>query len=116
MKRLERSSTRPHVSWSDICNSRLDLRRSSENLSDAPRAVAIVSVRRTPESGDYGSFTLEITIRLLSTLALKAAVEHLAGRYEAMSGTRMDADFAPTLGLVVRLRGGGECADPVMLQ
>jgi hypothetical protein len=48
---------------------------------------------------------VEITIRLLSTLALKAAVEQLAGRYEAESGTRIDADFAPTLGLLARLRG-----------
>jgi molybdate transport system substrate-binding protein len=57
---------------------------------------------------------VEITIRLLSTLALKGAVEQLAGRYEAMGGTRIDADFAPTLGLLARLRGG-EAADLVIL-
>jgi len=57
---------------------------------------------------------VEIAIRLLSTLALKGAVEHLAGRYETRSGTRIDADFAPTLGLLARLRGG-ETADLVIL-
>jgi len=57
---------------------------------------------------------VEITVRLLSTLALKGAVEQLAGRYEALSGTRIDADFAPTLGLLARLRGG-ETADLVIL-
>lgn len=53
-------------------------------------------------------------VRLLSTLALKGAVEQLAGRYQAMTGTRIDADFAPTLGLLARLRGG-ETADLVVL-
>ena len=57
---------------------------------------------------------METDIRLLSTLALKAAVEQLAGRYQAMTGTRIDADFAPTLGLLARLRGG-ETADLVIL-
>ena len=55
-----------------------------------------------------------VTVRMLSTLALKAAVEQLAGRYETLSGTRIDADFAPTLGLLARLRGG-ETADLVVL-
>jgi len=55
-----------------------------------------------------------VEIRLLSTLALKGAVEQLAGRYEAESGTRIDAAFAPTLGLLARLRGG-ETADLVIL-
>ena len=53
-------------------------------------------------------------VRLLSTLALKGAVEQLAGRYQATTGTRIDADFAPTLGLLARLRGG-ETADLVIL-
>jgi molybdate transport system substrate-binding protein len=57
---------------------------------------------------------LTTDVRLLSTLALKGAVEQLAGRYEAISGTRIDADFAPTLGLLARLRGG-ETADLVIL-
>ena len=57
---------------------------------------------------------MEIAVRLLSTLALKGAVEHLAGRYEALNGTRINADFAPTLGLLARLRGG-ETADLVIL-
>jgi len=42
------------------------------------------------------------------------AVRSLAGRYEASGGARIDADFAPTLGLLDRLRGG-ETADVVIL-
>jgi molybdate transport system substrate-binding protein len=53
-------------------------------------------------------------VRVLSTLALKGAVGSLAGRYEAAGGARIDADFAPTLGLLERLRGG-EAADVVIL-
>lgn len=54
------------------------------------------------------------TVRVLSTLALKGAVMVLAGQYEAASGVRIDADFAPTVGLLPRLRGG-ERADIVIL-
>ncbi|MBA2402624.1 MAG: substrate-binding domain-containing protein [Bradyrhizobium sp.] len=53
-------------------------------------------------------------VRVLSTLALKGAVHSLAGQYEAVSGVRIDADFAPTLALLERLRGG-EGADIVIL-
>jgi molybdate transport system substrate-binding protein len=53
-------------------------------------------------------------VRVLSTLALKGAVGGLAGRYEAAGGARIDADFAPTLGLLERLRAG-EGADVVIL-
>jgi molybdate transport system substrate-binding protein len=53
-------------------------------------------------------------VRVLSTLALKGAVLHLAGTYESLSGTRIDADFAPTLALLERLRAG-ESADLVIL-
>jgi molybdate transport system substrate-binding protein len=53
-------------------------------------------------------------VRVFSTLALKGAVGSLAGRYEAAAGARIDADFAPTLGLLERLRGG-EGADVVIL-
>lgn len=53
-------------------------------------------------------------VRVLSTLALKGAVGRLAGRFEAAGGARIDADFAPTLGLLDRLRGG-EGADVVIL-
>jgi molybdate transport system substrate-binding protein len=41
-------------------------------------------------------------------------VRSLAGRYQAAGGARIDADFAPTLGLLDRLRGGEE-ADVVIL-
>ncbi|MGY3614914.1 substrate-binding domain-containing protein [Bradyrhizobium sp. USDA 10063] len=54
------------------------------------------------------------TIRLLSTLALRGAVANLAGRYEASSGARIDADFAPTLALLDRIRRG-EAADILIL-
>jgi molybdate transport system substrate-binding protein len=57
---------------------------------------------------------MDNVVRLLSTLALKAAVIDLAGRFEAKAGVRIDADFAPTLGLLDRLRGG-EQADVVIL-
>jgi len=53
-------------------------------------------------------------VRVLSTLALKGAVPNLAARHEAQSGARIDADFAPTLALLERLRGG-EAADVVIL-
>jgi molybdate transport system substrate-binding protein len=54
------------------------------------------------------------TIRLLSTLALMGAVRSLAGKYETLTGTRIDADFAPTLGLLDRLQKG-ETADLLIL-
>jgi molybdate transport system substrate-binding protein len=57
---------------------------------------------------------MENVVRLLSTLALMGAVRSLAGKYQAEQGTRIDADFAPTLGLLDRLRGG-EAADVVIL-
>lgn len=57
---------------------------------------------------------MDNTVRVLSTLALKGAVHALAARYEAASGARIDADFAPTLALLDRLRGG-EAADVVIL-
>ena len=53
-------------------------------------------------------------IRVLSTLALKGAVPGLAGQYQAAGGVRLDADFAPTLALLERLRSG-EAADVVIL-
>src|SRR5229473_6801485 len=57
---------------------------------------------------------MQNVVRLLSTLALMGAVRNLAGRYEAAGGARIDADFAPTLGLVDRMRDG-EAADVVIL-
>jgi molybdate transport system substrate-binding protein len=54
------------------------------------------------------------TVRVLSTLALKGAIAVLAERYEAANGIRIDADFAPTLALLDRLKGG-EGADIVIL-
>jgi molybdate transport system substrate-binding protein len=53
-------------------------------------------------------------LRVLSTLALKGAVRGLAGQYQAAGGVRIDADFAPTLALLERLRAG-EAADVVIL-
>jgi molybdate transport system substrate-binding protein len=57
---------------------------------------------------------MENVVRVLSTLALKGAINGLAGRFEAETGVRIDADFAPTLALLERLRGG-EGADVVIL-
>jgi molybdate transport system substrate-binding protein len=54
------------------------------------------------------------TVRVLSTLALKGAVHRVAAQYKASTATRIDADFAPTLVLLDRLRGG-ENADVVIL-
>src|ERR1700694_1643764 len=57
---------------------------------------------------------MENVLRVLSTRALKGAISRLAARYQADSGVRIDADFAPTLALLERLRGG-ESADVVIL-
>ena len=54
------------------------------------------------------------TIRMLSTLAVMGAFRGLARRYEAETGVRIDADFAPTVALLERLRGGAQ-ADVVVL-
>src|SRR5437868_2441047 len=54
------------------------------------------------------------TVRVLSTLALKGAVHRFADQYEALTATRIDAEFAPTLALLDRVRGG-ENADVLIL-
>src|SRR5436190_1922259 len=53
-------------------------------------------------------------IRVLSTLALKGAVHGLASQYQAAGSALIEADFAPTLALLERLRAG-EAADVVIL-
>jgi len=53
-------------------------------------------------------------VRVLSTLAVRGAVEGLVAPYRQATGCRIDADFAPTLALAARLRGG-EPADLVIL-
>jgi molybdate transport system substrate-binding protein len=57
---------------------------------------------------------MENVVRLLSTLALMGAVRNLADRFETETGMRIDADFAPTIGLLDRLRNG-EGADVLIL-
>jgi molybdate transport system substrate-binding protein len=57
---------------------------------------------------------MDHVVRLLSTLALKGAMHRLAAQYESAAATRIDADFAPTVGLLKRLRAG-ETADVVIL-
>lgn len=57
---------------------------------------------------------MDDVVRVLSTLALQGAVRNLAGRYQAETSVRIDADFGPTLALLERLRGG-EGADIVIL-
>lgn len=54
------------------------------------------------------------SVRVLSTLALQGAVRQLAAAYRAGGGAVIDADFAPTLALLTRLRAG-ETADVVIL-
>jgi molybdate transport system substrate-binding protein len=53
-------------------------------------------------------------IRVLSTLALKGAFGGLAEQYGASGGAPIEADFAPTVALLARLKGG-EGADLVIL-
>jgi molybdate transport system substrate-binding protein len=57
---------------------------------------------------------MDRAVRVFSTLALKGAVHSLAGQFQVASGVRIDADFAPTLALLERLRGA-EAADVVIL-
>ncbi|MFB9264194.1 substrate-binding domain-containing protein [Bradyrhizobium erythrophlei] len=57
---------------------------------------------------------MDNSVRVLSTLALKGAVERLAANYAASNGVRIDADFAPTLALLARLRDG-QASDLVIL-
>jgi molybdate transport system substrate-binding protein len=57
---------------------------------------------------------MKTTIRVLSTLALKGAFSSLAEQYEMQGGGFIDADFAPTLGFLDRLRHG-ETADVLIL-
>src|SRR5215469_9911903 len=53
-------------------------------------------------------------VRLLSTLALRGALVQLAEQYQATKGVALDADYAPTIGLLKRLREG-EKADVLIL-
>jgi molybdate transport system substrate-binding protein len=57
---------------------------------------------------------MQNSVRVLSTLALAGAVRALAEKYEAASGVRIDADFAPTVRLLERLKEG-ETADVLIL-
>ena len=53
-------------------------------------------------------------VRLLSTLALRGALVQLAAQYQAAKDVTLDADYAPTVGLLKRLRDG-EKADVLIL-
>ena len=53
-------------------------------------------------------------LRMLSTLGLMGAMRTLSAAFEAATGIHVDADFAPTLALLKRLRAG-EAADLVIL-
>jgi molybdate transport system substrate-binding protein len=57
---------------------------------------------------------MDSAIRMLSTLGLMGAMRSLSPAYEAETGIRIDADFAPTQALLTRLRAG-EAADLVIL-
>ncbi|MGL9617999.1 substrate-binding domain-containing protein [Bradyrhizobium sp. U531] len=54
------------------------------------------------------------TVRMLSTLGLMGAMRSLASAFETATGIHVDADYAPTLALLKRLRAG-EPADLVIL-
>jgi molybdate transport system substrate-binding protein len=53
-------------------------------------------------------------IRVLSKLAVMGAMQQLAERYESENGVAIQAEFAPTVALLERLRGG-EAADIAIL-
>jgi len=53
-------------------------------------------------------------VRLLSTLALRGALAQLAEQYLMAKDVKLDADYAPTVGLLKRLREG-EKADVLIL-
>lgn len=57
---------------------------------------------------------MKTTVRLFSTLALMGAIRNLSDRFEAETGTHIDPAFAPTVGLLERLRNG-EPADVLIL-
>jgi molybdate transport system substrate-binding protein len=57
---------------------------------------------------------MQDVVRVLSTLALMGAFRGVSERYEAESKARVEADFAPTVALLERLRDG-EGADVVIL-
>jgi molybdate transport system substrate-binding protein len=57
---------------------------------------------------------MENSVRVLSTLALAGAVRALSEKYQAKSGARIDADFAPTVRALERLKAG-ETADVLIL-
>jgi molybdate transport system substrate-binding protein len=57
---------------------------------------------------------MESSVRVLSTLALAGAVRALAEKFELKSGARIDADFAPTVRVLERLKEG-ETADVLIL-
>ena len=53
-------------------------------------------------------------IRILSTLAVMGAMKDLTARYEAETGVSIQAEFAPTVALLERLRAG-DAADIAIL-
>lgn len=57
---------------------------------------------------------MDNAIRMLSTLGLMGAMRGLSGAAELAVGVRIDADYAPTMALLKRLREG-EAADLVIL-
>ncbi|MGC1530099.1 MAG: substrate-binding domain-containing protein, partial [Bradyrhizobium sp.] len=57
---------------------------------------------------------MQNSVRVLSTLALAGAVRALAEKYRAASGAQIDADFAPTVRVLERLKEG-ESADVLIL-
>jgi molybdate transport system substrate-binding protein len=53
-------------------------------------------------------------LKVLSTLAVQGAMPALATGYESLAGTRLEVEFAPTIGLMARI-DAGERADVAIL-
>ena len=87
----------------------------SARTTDSP-FKAFNSNSRLSQGGRWTEEIVQVEnmVRLLSTLALRGAVRDVAVPYEAAGGARIEAEFAPTLGILDRLRHG-EAADVVIL-
>jgi molybdate transport system substrate-binding protein len=112
--RLQRDLDQPcgwlqaHPGWSFFA---ADWSREAQRAARSGRSAGQTSLQRQAREE---RLSMQNVVRVLSTLALMGAVRSLAGRYEAAGGARIDADFAPTLALLDRLRRG-EGADVVIL-
>lgn len=75
---------------------------------------AVLPVLPACEGGGPPSGIAMTDLRMLSTLGLMGAMRSLSAGFARTTGIHVEADFAPTLALLTRLRGG-EAADLVIL-